>query len=80
MAALTYADDIMLDTSSYEELRHNREIAERYFQNVGLSLNPKKMHYFGWKVEAHCVKLSDYNIPGYPLVIPRSRHLIGMYP
>lgn len=63
IAAMAYADDLVLMASPYSELIRNLVVAQRHFKNTGLQLNKKKPQYFGWKYDAHSAKWFDYSIP-----------------
>ncbi|XP_077512877.1 uncharacterized protein LOC144124082 [Amblyomma americanum] len=62
MAALAYADGIVLVASSLAELRTNLDVPVRHFPKQALKLNPTKTQYFGWHYDAYWLKWFDRRI------------------
>ncbi|KAL1476953.1 hypothetical protein MTO96_036115 [Rhipicephalus appendiculatus] len=58
VSALAYADDLIL-VASTQELSRNLEAAQQHFSKIGLTLNPHKTQYIGWRYEAHRLKWFD---------------------
>lgn len=61
MSAMAFADDLVLVSDTYEGLRSLVVETEDYLSNIGLSINPQKSQYFGWRPN-HRTKGFDYSL------------------
>ncbi|XP_064462074.1 uncharacterized protein LOC135372381 [Ornithodoros turicata] len=75
-AAMAFADDVLLFSSSLEGLKALVRLTEGYLGSTGLTINPVKSQYFGWRYDG-TTKWFNYDIQplsiGGTTITPRGR-------